>query len=342
MLTDQQIQEIREHLEKSKNPLFFFDDDPDGLVAFLLLKKKVKRGKGGCVKASPMSESIYLTKIRENKPDRVFILDRPVLNQELIDKIKVPIVWIDHHTPLQRENVNYFNPMKGDKPDNRPTSYWCYRVVLENLWVALIGIIGDWYVPEFMDKFEYKELIEGADNPPDILFKSRFGILVKVYSFVLKGQTSDVKKSIKILSEIESPYEILDQTTERGKFIWKRFEKINKEYENLLNKAFEIPVEDSLYLFKYPSTKMSFTGALANELLCKVDAKLIIIAREKGEDVRLSLRSSKVKVLPMLRKALEGIDGYGGGHEYACGSSVKRHDFERFIDNLKNELRNAS
>lgn len=336
MLTDQQIEDIRNHLRKSKNPLFFFDDDPDGLVSYILLKKNVNRGTGVCVKASPMSEGIYIKKIQEHKPDRIFVLDRPVLSQELINKIKVPIVWIDHHTPLNRENVNYFNPMNDEKPDNRPTSYWCYRVVQENLWIALIGIIGDWYVPEFMDKFEYKELIGDANNPPDILFKSRFGILVKVYSFILKGQSADVKKSIRILTEIESPYEILDQTTERGKYIFKRFERINRDYESLLRTALKTPVDDDIYLFKYPSTKMSFTGALANELLCKIDAKIVIIARQKGNDVRLSLRSNKVPVLPILRNALKGIDGYGGGHcldpdsliQLANGDIIKIKDIE--------------
>ena len=39
MLTDAQIQEIRGFLEKAENPLFLFDDDPDGLTSYLLLKK---------------------------------------------------------------------------------------------------------------------------------------------------------------------------------------------------------------------------------------------------------------------------------------------------------------
>lgn len=32
MLTEKQISEIREHLEKAQNPLFFFDND-DGLCS---------------------------------------------------------------------------------------------------------------------------------------------------------------------------------------------------------------------------------------------------------------------------------------------------------------------
>ena len=36
MLTKKQKTEIKEHLEKSQNPLFFFDNDNDGLMSFLL------------------------------------------------------------------------------------------------------------------------------------------------------------------------------------------------------------------------------------------------------------------------------------------------------------------
>ena len=44
MLTKKQINEIREHLEKAQNPLFFFDNDPDGLCSFLLLQRYIGRG----------------------------------------------------------------------------------------------------------------------------------------------------------------------------------------------------------------------------------------------------------------------------------------------------------
>ena len=32
MLTEKQLKEIREHLEKAQNPVFFFDNDADGLI----------------------------------------------------------------------------------------------------------------------------------------------------------------------------------------------------------------------------------------------------------------------------------------------------------------------
>ena len=37
MLEEKDYAEIRKELETSKNPLFLFHDDPDGLTSFLLL-----------------------------------------------------------------------------------------------------------------------------------------------------------------------------------------------------------------------------------------------------------------------------------------------------------------
>ncbi len=342
MLTESQISDIINFLEKAKRPLFFFDDDHDGLASFLLIYKKYQKGYGIPVKSSPLVDDIYIRKTQEYKPDFVFVLDRPVLSQDAIDKISVPVIWIDHHEPLQRDNVYYFNSMVNDKHDSRPTSYWVYKVANEkkDLWIALIGIIGDYYIPEFVEDFEYKELFDGKKEIQEILFESRFGKLIKIFSFSLKGKTSDVKKNISILSKIESPFEILNQESPRGKYILKRFEGINKEYEKLLKKALSSVKDDEIYVFKYPSTKMSFTGELSNELLYRLDKKILIIGREIKDEIRLSIRSKKVKILPILKKSLESIRGYGGGHDFAVGANIKKDDFYRFLDNIRKNLIN--
>ena len=50
MLKKTQIEEFRKYLKKSENPLFFFDDDPDGLCSYLILKKYIDKGKGAVLK----------------------------------------------------------------------------------------------------------------------------------------------------------------------------------------------------------------------------------------------------------------------------------------------------
>ena len=52
----------------------------------------------------------------------------------------------------------------------------------------------------------------------------------------------------------------------------------------------------------------------------------------------MSLRSKEIIIRTVLEKALEGVQGYGGGHEHACGANVKKEDFDRFIENFKKQL----
>lgn len=337
MLRQEQLEEIKRHLEQAKNPLFFYDDDHDGLASYLLLQRAYPRGHGVCVKAALHDERVYIKKIQLYKPDKVFFLDRATLTQELLNDISVPAVWIDHHQPVQRERVFYYNPMVPDLKDNRPTSHWCYQVVRRDEWIAAVGIVGDWHIPEF-SSFAYEELFDGRNKQPELLYESRIGTLVRVFNFILKGKNSETKKCVRLLLKIENPYEILRQETPRGAYIYQRYESVNKEYQKLLQRALRAHGDDELFMFVYPSTRMSFTGELSNELLYRLDKKLIVIAREKGSSVRVSLRSSHVKVLPLLKNALEGLDGYGGGHDYACGANLQRDDFPRFIEQLREAL----
>ncbi len=343
MFGEKEIHEIQDHLEKANDPLFFFDDDHDGLASYLLLRRAYRKGHGVCVKAALHNEEVYVKKLTFYKPDRVFFLDRAILSQELLDSISVPAIWIDHHQPLLRSHVHYYNPRCFDPKDARPTSYWCYEVVRRDMWIAAVGIVGDWHVPAFYDSFDHKELFDGKRTVEGLLYESRIGILVRVFNFILKGKSSESKKCVNLLLKIESPYEILDQSTDRGRYVYRRYEKFIALYQKLLKRALKADTGDDLFVFVYPSTKTSFTAELSNELLYLLGKKkkMIIIARARGDHVRLSLRSSKVPVLPILQKALVGVDGYGGGHEYACGAHVQRSDFERFLESIRGSLLKA-
>ena len=340
MLKPEQIGEIRKHLEEALNPLFFFDDDQDGIASFLLLKRKYQKGRGIPAKTRTGDNGFYIRKLKEISPDLVVFLDRPVVAQEVIDAANCPVLWIDHHQPLKRDGVKYYNPMVLTPGDNRPTSYWAYQIAQQDLWIALVGIIGDWFMmPELNEKFEYKELLGNATTPPEALFDQEFGKLVKIFNFITKGTSTEARKNLAVLEKINSPYELLKQESAKGKFLWKKYEKINKEYEVLLEKALKEVTEDNMYVFRYPTTKYSFTGGLANELIHKLDKDVFIIARENTEgDIMLSIRGKTVDVLPMLNNVLKTIHGYGGGHARACGAGMKAEDFPKFIEGMKKEL----
>ena len=339
MLGEKEINNIREELKNCKNPLFFFHDDPDGLCSFLLLYRYIKEGSGVVVKAKPTLDKRFISKVHEYSPDKVFIVDVPIVDQEFIDEAKTKVVWIDHHEPLERDNVLYFNPRIKNKSDGIPATRICYEVTKQDLWIAAVGCIGDWHIPDFFQEFKDRyALVDDANDVGKIYFTSKLGLLVRIFSYILKGNTNDANKCFKILTRIEDPNEILEQTTSRGKFIYKRYEQISEKYQELIMEALKHVTKDELVVYIYEENKMSFNSDLANELIYRFPDKIIIVGRERKDEIRLSIRSTKKLLPPILKKALVGLVGYGGGHEYACGANIKKEDFKRFIENIREQI----
>ena len=113
-------------LEEAQRPLFFYDDDPDGLCSFLLLYRFKQEGKGILVKTTSTLTKNWARQVDEYKPDVVFILDVPSVDQDFIDAISVPIYWIDHHTPTERDRIHYYNPRLQKEDAYIPTTPIAY------------------------------------------------------------------------------------------------------------------------------------------------------------------------------------------------------------------------
>jgi len=91
MLTEKQVKEIRTHLEKAQNPLFFFDNDPDGLCSYLLLRRAYGKGKGIPVRSFPDLNVGYFRRIEELNSDYVFILDKPIVSEEFLKEAEITL-----------------------------------------------------------------------------------------------------------------------------------------------------------------------------------------------------------------------------------------------------------
>ena len=174
MLTKKQVKEIKEHLEKSQNPLFLFDNDQDGLCSFLLLQRYLGRGKGYPVKVSPKLTKDYFRKINELNSDYLFILDQPEVSEEFFEKVQeknIPVVWIDHHeiSGIKIPNfVNYYNPVYNKKKSSEPTTAICYQITQrkKDLWLGVAGCVADHFTPDFYEEFkkQYPELSLNSDS----------------------------------------------------------------------------------------------------------------------------------------------------------------------------------
>ena len=344
MIPNEKIIEFRQELLDSTRPLFFFDDDCDGLASFILLYRAVKDGKGVPIKAAPTVNENFLQYVTNYSPDKVFVLDTTRITEDFIAKSKTKILCLDHHPYEELERVKVYNPRDFDENISWPTSYWAYKIAnnKKDIWIAMLGCVGDWFMPDFKEEFceMYPDLLDKSiTKPDDALFDSEIGKLAQAFYFVLKGPTKTVLTCMKILTRIESPYEILRQETAAGKYIYQQYSKVLQHYNKLLEEAKQVVTNDKIIVFTYEQNQTSITAELSNELIHMHPDKIVVVGRRKDGEFRCSIRSAGENVVaPVLERILHSIEGYGGGHEHACGASIKEHDFGRFIEMLRDEF----
>ncbi len=351
MLSKEQIEEIKEHLNKSQNPVFFFDNDCDGLMAFILLRRYIGRGKGVAIKSFPELDESYVRKVEEFNADYIFILDKPQVSKEFIEEVKqknIPIVWIDHHDVdvnleyLNDKKVSYYNPVFSKQKSGEPTSYIAYSIAgnKKDLWLALSGCVADNFLPEFLNEFikQYPELFNKSINSAfEILYETEFGKLVMMFSFALKDRTSNVVSMINMLFTANSPFDILKED-ERNFKINKRYQQVSAVYSKLLEKAKMVARSPRKVIFFQYGGELSLSADIANELSYRFPGKVIIVAYIKGVIANVSVRG-RLNVRDITLKAIKQIeDATGGGHEHATGAKLKVEDLPRFKEFFEKEV----
>lgn len=347
MLTAKQVKEIKEHLERAQNPVFFFDNDQDGLCSFLLLQRYIGRGKGVPIKSFPGLNKDYFRKVQELNADYVFILDKPVVEDDFFEetrKVNIPVVWIDHHLIEKIQippSVSYYNPLFNKKKSNEPVTTLCYQVTNrpEDMWLAVVGSISDRHIPDFYDKFQ-KENPELAPKEKDhykIFYKSDIGKIARIFAAGLKDKTTNVINMLRFLFSVKSPGEVLEESV-KNKGMHSRFMHIESKYEKLLKKATELGESPSKLLFFQYSGDLSVSTELSNELNYAFPEKLIVVLYVNGAKTNVSMRGENAR--DFMLKAFENLeDASGGGHERAVGGRIKTEDIRKFKESLEEFLK---
>lgn len=349
MLTLKQIQEIREHLEKAQNPLFLYDNDADGLCAFILLRRYLGRGKGIAIRSYPELDKSYAKRAEDLKADYIFVLDKPVLSLDFvkkIDELNLPLIWIDHHDMpnldfLGFKNFYSYNPAKnhGKDKSNEPVSYLCYKLSekKEDSWIALMGCIADHFLPDFTKDFAANSPELWGKNikePFEAYYKTEIGKAADALNFGLKDSTTNIIHLQNYLIECKSPSDIFAESL-KNTALRKKYKEIKKKYNSLLERAREHSHEKIIF-FEY-SGELSISSNLANELNFLYPKKYIIVAFKKGAVSNISMRGKNVKAI--LEKILKQLEhATGGGHEDAVGARIKLDDLPKFRELVEKEI----
>lgn len=344
MLDKKEILEIREQLENSVSPLFYFDNDQDGLCSYLLLRRFIGRGNGVPVKTSPLNMDYY-RRINEFNPDIVFILDQPTVSFDFFEELNkngIKIVWIDHHE-IEKKNipayVNYYNPLYAKDKINIPVTAICYEITKreEDLWLAVIGTIADKFIMPFYFEFlrKYPDLGLDSNDAFDVFYNSQIGKISRMLGIGLKDRTTNVVKMMKFLYTIRTPYQILEENKENYS-LHHRFLEIDQKFKKYIEKAKTSYGGEKMLFFKY-SGDTSMSADISNKLSYLFPGIYIIVAFIKEGRVNLSLRGENVREITA--KVMKDINlGSSGGHENAIGAQINYKDLDLFIESFKNRV----
>lgn len=350
MFGKKQTKEILEHLEKAQNPVFYYDNDADGLCAFLILRRFLGRGYGVAVRSYPDLNETYLKKAEQLNADYIFVLDKPIISKEFVegaDKMQLPLVWIDHHDMvkasakefLKHSNFHLYNSCLAGEKSNEPTSYLAYKIARrkEDIWIAMIGCIADHYLPDFSDEFakRYPEFWnKKAKKPFDAYFGSEIGRIALALNFGLKDSITNVVNMQNFLISCKNPGEVFLEL-ETNKSFREKFREIEKKYNELLKKSEESESGKAIYLVY--SGELSISSDLSNNLSYLYPEKFIVVAYKKGQITNISMRGKNVKAI--LEKILENLENAtGGGHKNAVGARIKTEDFQKFKEIFEKEI----
>jgi len=351
MLTGKQIEEIKEHLEKAQNPIFYYDNDADGLCSFLLLRRYLGRGKGVVVRSFPDLNKDYARKAQQLGSDYVFILDKPVIGKDFVEEISgmgLPIVWIDHHETKQGrelekefDNFTVYNPTlnTGKDKSEEPVTYLCHKIAdrKEDLWIALIGCIADHFLPDFADEFaeRYREFWNAdVKEPFDAYYRAEIGRVIQIFNFSLKDSLTNVVAFQNFLIGAKGPDDVLLEA-ESGRAFMQKYNEIKKKYDALLARAKE-NTEGKLLFFEYGG-ETSMSADVSNALSYLYRDKYIVIARKYQGVVSVSMRGKGIRdILERVLKRMD--DAMGGGHPDAAGARLKAEDLEEFKKILEEEI----
>jgi len=346
MLSESEIKEIKEHLEKAQNPVFFYDNDADGLCSFLLLRRFLERGKGVAVRSYPELNVSYAKRAKELEADYVFVLDKPVISKSFVkelDEMHLPLVWIDHHKMEQDWKADEFTQVwiynSFKEGSGEPVTFVCFKISgrEEDLWIAVMGCIADHYMPAFAEKFgeKYSSFWGKVKDPFEAYYKTEIGKIALSLNFGLKDSTSNIVKMQNFFVLCRGPEEVFLETKENSAFRHK-YNEIRKKYQSLIERA-QKQAEKKMIYFEY-SGDLSISSELSNELSYFNPEKYIVVVFKKGTLANISMRGKNVrKILLEIIKEMSGASG--GGHEEAVGARIRAEDLVRFKRALEEKIK---
>lgn len=336
---NKQSKKLEKELNSFKKVYIVFDRDVDGLSSCLIVLNVLERLKKD-VRCIPIKiDEVYNFLLNIKDKNSLFIFLDLSLEENFLKVIrnkKLKIIWIDHHQLkiFSTKGLFLINPHLVNSNIYVPTSAITYVIfdkiyhLEELLFFASIGIVadkGEKDCKEILEKFFYKFKIDGSEL--EILAKKLNSI------FILNLNIKSLVKRMKNIVFFK-----------RNKYLDKIFKKsqkiIEKEFRRALKNYEEIK---DFILYKITSKRYNLRSTIANLLSEeKKFSEKVIVVYEIKKNVIISLRNGKNSNLNLLSflKSLNLEYKNFGGHKNACGATLSKFEFKKFLKKLKKYGRN--
>lgn len=328
--------------------VIIFNNDEDGICSCALITKVLD--KIGCKKPyiinqpMPMDKNL-IRRIQTTIPNKIIFLDLAVDQQQGIIKSVgnlCDILIIDHHQVyknLTGKNIVHYNPRFEKRSIYQSTSYVTYKIcskfmdMSEYLWIATIGMIGDYNLEDS------KDLVDEA--------KKRYGIKdVKDSVLSRLSEMISASRATKTLS-CEQMVFMFDKASFDGIEQMEHYDKMREAYEKISNEMMACLIDAEAnaerigkIVFYNIKSKYNISSVVSTKLSEKFHDKLLVTYERNNSIIKVSARNqtNKINAGNMLKMAVRGLKASGGGHEAAGGAKILAVDWDKFKSNLIKEV----
>lgn len=343
-----ELRRLEEFLNTPGKRLLFYHRDADGICSAALLLKFFPEFERAA-RQGPRIEKDFVKELTEKKPDLMIFMDLPVDQEweklkDIMEKLPdMRMIVIDHHIherDMNSERIVHVNP-RFFEDSYLATSYVAYKLmgslgkdVSGLVWIAVIGIIGDYDLKDCRDILESCEKAYPGSLGKDPM-RSKLGYASELIcsAVTIKG-SEGAENVLKILLESRDYRKFLESKRLKA---W--HQRVRGEIRRVIKDAYrnaELHPKLGLNIYTI-RTKMSLTSAVSTYFAEKYPGKVVIIRKRSGSEWKLSFRnqSGEVNVGQLAKRCVQGI-GTGGGHKKAAGAIVS--DWEKFKGRLLEEM----
>src|SRR3989338_2575619 len=280
------------------------DIDPDGICSGVVTHHALQRLRGRGIDV-----------VHHQKPGEIPLTKKTL--EVLKNKKITKVITTDKAVDQEPEIVG--SPVDPSRYCTSKLAYdlWSRHVDLEDVaWKACPGIVGDIAYASWKN-FVDKEIKKYKGRTPKNPFDNIFGRIAELISQTECYDYRQMKKVFQILFTARRPHEVLNSSLKKyAKVIQKEIDYYAKNVKKLAE--FHPGKELIFYFLK---SAHNIKSNLSTILSMKYPHMTLITCADQGTFVALSLRrqDQKVKMNDLVEKALQGLEGSGGGHIPAAG-----------------------